>query len=173
MGAIHESDMLLIPDPNTAFMDPFRDDADIGDDRRRDDPLSRKPYERDPRNVAKRAEEYLAKSGIADQAFFGAEAEFFIFDSVRFDQAHSTVSTTSIPTKAAGTRGAKESRQANLGYRHAIQGGILPRSAERPLPGSAHGHGFEDAGSRHGRGMPSPRSGHRRAVRKSTSNSTR
>src|SRR5438132_8048661 len=77
--AIHESDMLLIPDPATAFMDPFRDSptlviiADVVD------PVTRKPYRRDPRQIAKSAEAYLAKSGLADQAFFGAEAEFFIF----------------------------------------------------------------------------------------------
>ena len=85
-ASIHESDMLLIPDPNSAFIDPFRDTPTlvmIGD---ATDPPSQKPYSRDPRHVAKRAEAYLASSGIADQAFFGAEAEFFIFDSVRFDQ---------------------------------------------------------------------------------------
>src|SRR5580700_4032824 len=86
-ASIHESDMLLIPDPNTAFMDPFRAEPTlvmIGD---ATDPLSQKPYHRDPRHVAKRAEAYLNSSGIADKAFFGAEAEFFIFDNVRFDQA--------------------------------------------------------------------------------------
>src|SRR5579862_6044864 len=82
---IHESDMLLIPDPNTAFMDPFRDTPTLIMICDAQDPLSRKPYERDVRNLAHRAEEHLLKSGIADQAFFGAEAEFFIFDSVRFD----------------------------------------------------------------------------------------
>src|SRR5579862_8144416 len=82
---IHESDMLLIPDPNTAFMDPFRDTPTLIMICDAQDPISRKPYERDVRNLAHRAEEHLQKSGIADQAFFGAEAEFFIFDSVRFD----------------------------------------------------------------------------------------
>jgi glutamine synthetase len=81
---IHESDMLLIPDPNTAFMDPFRDVPTLVMICDAQDPISRKPYERDVRNLAHRAEEYLQKSGIADQAFFGAEAEFFIFDNVRF-----------------------------------------------------------------------------------------
>ena len=76
--------MLLIPDPNTAFMDPFRDLPTLVMICDAQDPLTRKPYERDVRNLAHRAEEYLQKSGIADQAFFGAEAEFFIFDNVRF-----------------------------------------------------------------------------------------
>src|SRR5579864_8260773 len=86
-ASIHESDMLLIPDPNSAFMDPFLAEPTlvmIGDAM---DPVSHKPYHRDPRHVAKRAEAYLASTGLADKAFFGAEAEFFIFDSVRFDQA--------------------------------------------------------------------------------------
>ncbi len=82
---IHESDMLLIPDPNTAFMDPFRDAPTIVMICDAQDPLSRKPYDRDVRNLAHRAEAYLQKSGIADKAYFGAEAEFFVFDSVRFD----------------------------------------------------------------------------------------
>ena len=84
---IHESDMLLIPDPNTAFMDPFRDVPTLVMICDAQDPLSRKPYDRDVRNLAHRAEEHLQKSGIADQAFFGAEAEFFIFDNVRFQTA--------------------------------------------------------------------------------------
>jgi glutamine synthetase len=86
-ASIHESDMLLIPDPETAFIDPFLTTPTlvmIGD---ATDPPSGKPYHRDPRHVAKRAEAYLKSSGIADTAYFGAEAEFFIFDSVRFDQA--------------------------------------------------------------------------------------
>jgi glutamine synthetase len=86
-ASIHESDMLLMPDPKTAFMDPFRSTPTlvmIGD---ATDPPTGKPYHRDPRHVAKRAEAYLATTKLADQAFFGAEAEFFIFDSVRFDQA--------------------------------------------------------------------------------------
>ena len=86
-ASIHESDMLLIPDPETAFIDPFLTTPTlvmIGD---ATDPPSQKPYHRDPRHVAKRAEAYLKSTGIADTAYFGAEAEFFIFDSIRFDQA--------------------------------------------------------------------------------------
>jgi glutamine synthetase len=86
-ASIHESDMLLMPDPSTAFIDPFRPTPTlvmIGD---ATDPPTGKPYHRDPRHVAKRAEAYLASTKLADQAFFGAEAEFFIFDSIRFDQA--------------------------------------------------------------------------------------
>src|SRR6202158_1653135 len=75
-ASIHESDMLLIPDPNTAFMDPFLAVPTlvmIGD---ATDPLSHKPYHRDPRHVAKRAEEYLIPTGLAHKAFFGAGGVF-------------------------------------------------------------------------------------------------
>src|SRR5438067_323470 len=79
-AAINESDMLLIPDPETGFMDPFMETPTLvmlGDVR---DPLTRQNYERDPRFIAKKAELYLKNSGAGDTAFFGAEAEFFIFD---------------------------------------------------------------------------------------------
>ena len=83
--SIHESDMLLMPDPNTAFMDPFRDTPTLVMICNVGDPITHKPYPRDPRQIAIRAEAHLKDSGVADQAFFGAEAEFFIFDSIRFD----------------------------------------------------------------------------------------
>src|SRR5713226_8446877 len=85
-AAIHESDMLLIPDPSTAFMDPFAEIPTIvmyGDVI---DPITKQHYERDPRWIAKKAELYLQNSGVGDTAYFGAEAEFFIFDNVRYDQ---------------------------------------------------------------------------------------
>src|SRR5215467_4264102 len=85
-AAIHESDMLLIPDPSTAFMDPFAEIPTLvmyGDVI---DPITKQHYERDPRWIAKKAEMYLKNSGVGDTAYFGAEAEFFIFDNVRFDQ---------------------------------------------------------------------------------------
>src|SRR6266513_6219537 len=89
-AAINESDMLLIPDPDTAFMDPFADTRTLVMTCDVIDPITRQHYERDPRWIAKKAEMYLKNSGLADTAFFGAEAEFFIFDNIRFDQdAHS------------------------------------------------------------------------------------
>ena len=83
---IHESDMLLLPDVATAFVDPFRVEKTLALNFFIHDPFTREAYSRDPRNVAKKAETYLASSGIADTAYFGAEAEFYIFDSIR----HST-----------------------------------------------------------------------------------
>jgi len=83
---IDESDMLVVPDPETAFMDPFCCHVTlslIGDIH---DPITREPYSRDPRFVARKAERHLASTGIADRAYFGPEAEFFVFDDVRFAQ---------------------------------------------------------------------------------------
>ena len=85
-AAIHESDMLLIPDSTTAFMDPFAEVRTLvmyGDVK---DPITKQRYERDPRWIAQKAELYLKNSGVADTSYFGAEAEFFIFDNISFDQ---------------------------------------------------------------------------------------
>src|SRR3954465_12924248 len=85
-AAIHESDMLLVPDSNTAFLDPFAETPTLvmyGDVK---DPITKQRYERDPRWIAQKAEMFLNSSGIADTAYFGAEAEFFIFDNISFDQ---------------------------------------------------------------------------------------
>ena len=83
--AINESDMLLLPDLTTAQIDPFRAAKTLNVNCFVHDPFTREAYSRDPRNVAKKAQEYLKSTGIADTAYFGPEAEFYIFDSVRFD----------------------------------------------------------------------------------------
>jgi glutamine synthetase len=82
---IHESDMLLLPDVATAFVDPFRVEKTLALNFFIHDPFTREPYSRDPRNVAKKAETYLQSSGIADTAYFGPEAEFYVFDSIRHE----------------------------------------------------------------------------------------
>jgi glutamine synthetase len=82
---ISESDMLLLPDPGTAFIDPFMAEPTLSLLCGILDPITREPYERDPRLVAKRAEAYLQTSGVADAAYFGPEAEFFVFDDVCFE----------------------------------------------------------------------------------------
>jgi glutamine synthetase len=84
--AINESDMLLVPDPDTAFIDPFFDVTTLVITCDIEDPITRESYNRDPRQVAKKAEAYLQSTGIADTAYFGPEAEFYIFNDVRFDQ---------------------------------------------------------------------------------------
>ena len=82
---IHESDMLLLPDATTAVVDPFRTHKTLNLTFFVHDPLTGEPYTRDPRNIARKAEDYLRGSGIGDTAFFGPEAEFYIFDSARFE----------------------------------------------------------------------------------------
>jgi glutamine synthetase len=84
--AINESDMLLIPDPSTAYIDPTLNVPTLAVVCDIWDPITRDPYSRDPRHVASKAEAYLLKSGIADAAYFGPEAEFYLFNSIAFDQ---------------------------------------------------------------------------------------
>jgi glutamine synthetase len=84
--AINESDMLLMPDPKTAVVDPVCTVPTLSIVCSVYDPVTRRPYDRDPRFVAAKAEEHLKKTGIADVSYWGPEAEFFIFDNVRFDQ---------------------------------------------------------------------------------------
>ena len=84
--SINESDMLVIPDPTTAFIDPFIEVPTISLICDVYDPLTKEKYERCPRYIAQKAEAYLKSTGIADTVYFGAEAEFFIFDDARFDQ---------------------------------------------------------------------------------------
>jgi glutamine synthetase len=85
-AGIHESDMLLKPDAGTYLLDPFTEVPTLVLVCDVVDPVTRQSYDRDPRYIARKAEDYLTSTGIADKAFFGAEAEFFIFDNVRFDQ---------------------------------------------------------------------------------------
>jgi len=82
---ISESDMLLMPDPSTAMLDPFTEATTMSLLCGILDPISREPYDRDPRLIAKRAEAYLTETGIADTAYFGPEAEFFVFDDVSYE----------------------------------------------------------------------------------------
>ena len=84
---ISESDMLLMPDTTSLFRDPFFDDPTLSLFCDIVDPVKRQPYSRDPRGIARRAEQLARSLGLADQANFGPEIEFFIFDDVRFDQA--------------------------------------------------------------------------------------
>ncbi|MEX1138842.1 MAG: type I glutamate--ammonia ligase [Bacteroidota bacterium] len=85
---IHESDMLLFPDPETAFVDPFNAVPTLSLTCDIADPLTRESYARDPRHIARKGEAYLKSTGLADTAFFGPEPEFFILDNIRFDQSH-------------------------------------------------------------------------------------
>jgi glutamine synthetase len=122
-ASIHESDMLLIPDTNTPFMDPFRDTPTLVMMADAVDPLTKQPYGRDTRFIAKKAEQYLNLTGIADQAFFGAEAEFFIFDNVRFDQRENYGFYYIDADEGRWNSGREEH---NLGYRPRFKEGYFP-----------------------------------------------
>ena len=85
--AIHESDMKLVPDVTTAFLDPFREEKTLVVNFSIVDPFTDEVYARDPRSIAAKAEDYLRSTGIADTCYIGAEAEFYLFDSVRYESS--------------------------------------------------------------------------------------
>src|SRR5688500_4800972 len=89
-AAINSSDMLMLPDPATAMMDPFLAVPTISFICSVVDPITREPYSRDPRQIASKAERYLKSTGLADTAFFGPEAEFFVFDNIRYESKQNT-----------------------------------------------------------------------------------
>ena len=122
--AIHESDMKLIPDPATAFIDPFRTAKTLVMNFSIRDPFTDEVYSRDPRNVAAKAEAYLISTGIADTVYFGAEAEFYVFDDVRFEtnQHESYYHIDSI--EGAWNTGRVE-EGGNRGYKTRYKGGYL------------------------------------------------
>ena len=125
--AIHESDMLLLPDPSTAVLDPFRQHKTLNLTFSVFDPLTGAPYSRDPRNVAAKAEAYLKGTGIADTSFFGPEAEFYIFDSARFSTGPNEGYYHLDSIEGAWNTGAIEDG-ANLAYKPAYKGGYFPVS---------------------------------------------
>lgn len=122
-AVIHESDMLLLPDPNTAFMDPFAETPTLVMVCDIVDPITRQHYERDPRWIARKTEAYLASTGVADTAYFGAEAEFFIFDNIRFDQREHC-GYYFIDAEEGRWNTGRE--QNNLGYRPRYKEGYFP-----------------------------------------------
>ena len=123
--AIHESDMLLLPDPTTAFVDPFRQHQTLVMNFFIHDPLTGEAYTRDPRNIAKKAETYLAGTGIADTTFFGPEAEFYIFDDIRYDYQPNG-SLHQIDSIEAAWNTARNEGGSNLGYKPRYKGGYFP-----------------------------------------------
>lgn len=121
--AIHESDMILKPDPATHLLDPFTEISTLVLTCDVVDPVTKQPYDRDPRYIARKAEEYLSSTGIADKATFGAEAEFFIFDNVRFDQREQYGFYFIDAEEGRWNSGREEN---NLGYRPRYREGYFP-----------------------------------------------
>jgi glutamine synthetase len=121
---IQESDMILIPDPDTAVIDPFRQHKTLNLNCFVLDPVTGESYSRDPRYVAKKAEDYLGSTGIADTAYFGPEAEFFIFNDVRFmqDQRSAFYQVDSIE----GIWNSAKDENPNLGFKPRYKQGYFP-----------------------------------------------
>ena len=128
--SIHESDMKLVPDVRSAYIDPFRAEKTLVMNFNVLDPFTNEMYSRDPRNVAAKAEAYLASTGIADTAFFAPEAEFFIFDSVRFDTSQNASSYHIDSIEGAWNTGAEYNADGsdNRGYKTRYKGGYFPVS---------------------------------------------
>jgi glutamine synthetase len=122
---INESDMILMPDADTAFIDPFFEDTTLVLTCDVIEPSTGQGYARDPRSLAKRAEAYLKSTGIADTAFFGPENEFFVFDSVRWD-ASMKGSFVEIDAENAAWNSGKAYEDGNKGHRPGVKGGYFP-----------------------------------------------
>jgi glutamine synthetase len=123
--AINESDMKLVPDLDTAYVDPFRVEKTINLMFSIVDPYTDEPYSRDPRQVARKAEAYLKSTGIADTAFFAPEAEFYIFDDVRFETKQNEGYYHIDSIEGAWNTGRIE-EGGNRGYKTRYKGGYFP-----------------------------------------------
>jgi len=122
---IQASDMLLMPDPDTANVDPFMDEPTLILTCDVIEPDTGKGYDRDPRSIAKRAEAYLKSSGIGDVAYFGPEPEFFIFDSVTWHDDMSG-SHVKIRSEEAAWSSGEQTEAGNIGHRPKVKGGYFP-----------------------------------------------
>nr|WP_323132967.1 glutamate--ammonia ligase [Oceanimonas baumannii] len=122
---IHESDMVLMPDPSTAVMDPFTEDATLNIRCDVLEPATMQGYDRDPRSIARRAEEYLVSTGIADTVLIGPEPEFFMFDDVRF-QTDMSGSFFKIDDQEAKWNSGRDYEEGNKGHRPGVKGGYFP-----------------------------------------------
>ena len=123
--AIHESDMALLADPTTAVLDPFRTAKTINVTCFIHDPLTGEAYSRDPRNIARKAEAYLAGTGYADKALFAPEAEFYVFDDVRFETKQQT-GYYAIDSIAGAWNTGRVEEGGNRGYKVKYKGGYFP-----------------------------------------------
>ncbi|OWW19724.1 type I glutamate--ammonia ligase [Noviherbaspirillum denitrificans] len=122
---IEASDMLLMPDPNTANIDPFMEETTLFMQCDVIEPSDGKGYDRDPRSIAKRAEAYLKSSGLGDTAYFGPEPEFFIFDNVRW-KIDMSGCFVKIGSEEASWSTGRELEGGNTGHRPTVKGGYFP-----------------------------------------------
>ena len=140
---ISQSDMALMPDPDTATLDPFFAQTTLAVFCDIVEPTTGELYERDPRGTARKAEAYLQQTGIGDTAYFGPEAEFFIFDDVRFasDPVQLRIQARLDRTADQHGYGIRDGESRSPA---AHQGRILPRSTDRFLPGYPFGNAVGD-----------------------------
>jgi glutamine synthetase len=122
---INESDMIMMPDPTTTVMDPFCEEATMNISCDIIEPATMQGYERDPRSIARRAEEYMKSTGIADTAYFGPENEFFVFDSVTWSDSMGEVGYKIGSEEAEWSKGV-QTEAGNLGHRPGVKGGYFP-----------------------------------------------
>ena len=122
---INESDMVLMPDPTSAVVDPFAEETQVNIRCDILEPSTMEGYERDPRSVARRAEEYLKSTGIGDTVFFGPEPEFFLFDDVKF---HTDMAGSFYKIDAAEAKwnSGADFEGGNMGHRPGVKGGYFP-----------------------------------------------
>src|SRR6266478_6042569 len=122
---IHASDMLVVPDPTTAVMDPFTALPTLSLICNIVDPLTKEDYSRDPRNIARKAEAYLKSTGVGDTAYFGPEPEFFVFDEVRYSEGPNRASYM-VDSREGIWNSDREESGGNLGYKPVHKGGYFP-----------------------------------------------
>jgi len=122
---IHESDMLLLPDASTAYLDPLLEHKTLNITFFVHDPLTSEPYSRDPRNIARKVQDYVRGTGIADTVYFGPEAEFYVFDSARFETSPSAGYYFIDSIEGAWNTG-REEDGGNLAYKPRYKGGYFP-----------------------------------------------
>ncbi len=158
--SINESDMILLPDADTAMMDPFTEHPTISFICNVLDAITRESYTRDPRYVTQKAEKYLKSTGLADTSYWGPEIEFFIFDSVRFDQNHHEGYYHIDSSRRVLELGQRQRPQS--GQQDPVQRRLLPRTPHGPVPGSTIRDGVKLREMRRQDRSPSPRSRHRR-----------
>jgi glutamine synthetase len=124
--AIHESDMLIVPDPTTAVVDPVCEVPTLSMVCDIYDPITKQPYPRDPRGIARRAEAYLRRTGIADVSYWGPEVEFFVFENVRFDSGPNFSFYEIDSDDGIWNSGRERNGKPNLGYRPRHKEGYFP-----------------------------------------------
>jgi glutamine synthetase len=150
---IQESDMLVVPDPTTAFLDPYSPASTLVLICNIRDPVTGQPYSRDPRYIAQKAETYLKGTGRADTSYFGPEAEFFVFNDVRYGQGINYAFHEIDSSEGSWNTGKEE---AESGPQAAPEGGIFSRSPDRQHAGSPHRNGADDGTAGHPDRSPSP-----------------